>query len=247
MARCDELESLQARQSQARAQALRVSLARLLDAPDATTSGARWSSLSAHWHELLDTPASVAPLRQTILGLAVRGQLVPQDQADEPTSHLLKQIAAEKARLVAEKKIKQSAPLPPVKADEMPFDLPKSWAWVRLGELGEFTGGGTPSKSNPDYWNGDVPWVSPKDMKVPIIEDSQDHISMKAVENSSVKIIKSPALLFVLRGMILAHSFPIAVTNTDVTINQDMKALRICDETLMPHLSLCFGGLKQEV
>jgi len=135
MERCDDLEALQARQREARAEALRVSLARLLDAPDADSVAARWSSLSAHWHELLDTSASVAPLRQTILGLAVRGQLVPQEPTDEPASHLLKQIAAEKARLVAGKKIKQSAPLPPIKADETPFELPKSWAWVRLDDI----------------------------------------------------------------------------------------------------------------
>ena len=87
---CDQLEALEADKRAARAEALRVSLARLLDAPDAATSRARWGCLSAHWPELLDTPASVAPLRQTILGLAVRGQLVPQDDADEPASHSVK-------------------------------------------------------------------------------------------------------------------------------------------------------------
>ena len=132
---CDQLERLEAEKRAARAEAWRVSLARLLDAPDAAAVSARWSSLSAQWSQLLDAPESVAPLRQTILGLAVRGQLVPQDAFDEPASHLLKQIAAEKARKVKAGELRQSAPLAPISDDEMPFELPESWAWVRLGEL----------------------------------------------------------------------------------------------------------------
>ena len=135
MALCDQLEAMEADKRAARAEALRVSLARLLDAPDAAAVSARWSSLSAHWSQLLDAPESVAPLRQTILGLAVRGQLVPQDAFDEPASQLLKQIAGEKERKVKAGELRQSAPLAPISADEMPFELPGNWAWVRLEEV----------------------------------------------------------------------------------------------------------------
>jgi type I restriction enzyme S subunit len=75
----------------------------------------------------------VARLREAVLGLAVRGRLVAQDSGDEPAAVLLERIAAERSRLVKEKKIKKSEPLPPVSLDEVPFDLPVGWEWVRLG------------------------------------------------------------------------------------------------------------------
>ena len=78
----------------------------------------------------------IKKLRELILELAVRGKLVPQSPEDEPASVLLKRIAAEKVRLVKEKKIKKQKPLPPVAEDEKPFDLPAGWEWARLGEIG---------------------------------------------------------------------------------------------------------------
>ena len=74
------------------------------------------------------------PLRKKLLNLAIRGKLVKQEKSDEPASELLKRIAAEKAKLVAEKKIKKEKPLPPIADEEVPFDLPKGWTWCRLME-----------------------------------------------------------------------------------------------------------------
>ncbi|MFP4534025.1 MAG: restriction endonuclease subunit S, partial [Desulfobacterales bacterium] len=105
------------------------------------------------------------------------------------------------------------------------FDLPETWAWVPFGKLGQIIGGGTPSKKNPDFWNGDIPWVSPKDMKTFRISDSIDHITEQGLDNSSAKLIPKSSILFVIRGMILNHTLPIALTESEVAINQDMKAL----------------------
>ena len=77
----------------------------------------------------------IKKLRELILELAVRGKLVPQDASDEPASELLKRIAAEKAKLIAEGKIKKSKPLAEITDDEKPFDLPVGWEWVRLGNI----------------------------------------------------------------------------------------------------------------
>jgi type I restriction enzyme S subunit len=104
-------------------------------------------------------------------------------------------------------------------------EFPTHWLRVPLGKIGEWRGGGTPSKSRPDYWLGSIPWVSPKDMKILRISDAQDHISPAAVEGSSVRMIPAGSLLMVVRGMILARAFPVALTTGEVTINQDMKAL----------------------
>ena len=103
--------------------------------------------------------------------------------------------------------------------------LPKSWTWVQLGKLGALLGGGTPSKRNPGFWSGHIPWISAKDMKIDRIKDSIDHITEEAISKSSAKIIPKSSILFVVRGMILNHTLPIAITDNVVTINQDMKAL----------------------
>jgi type I restriction enzyme S subunit len=87
----------------------------------------------------------IRKLRELILELAVRGKLVPQDTNDEPASELLKRIQAEKAKLIAEGKIKKEKPLVPITEDEKPFDLPSSWEWVRIGRIGHDWGQKTPS------------------------------------------------------------------------------------------------------
>jgi type I restriction enzyme S subunit len=94
-----------------------------------------------------------------------------------------------------------------------------------LAKLVEVYGGGTPSKQNPDFWEGEIPWISPKDMKQDILYDSVDHISPFAVEQANLKYINPGTVLIVVRGMILAHTVPIALSGSRLTINQDMKAL----------------------
>ncbi|MEZ5593902.1 MAG: restriction endonuclease subunit S [Gammaproteobacteria bacterium] len=105
------------------------------------------------------------------------------------------------------------------------YEIPQEWEWFRLGELGSIAGGGTPRKSEESFWNGEIPWVTPKDMKVSYIESSQVTITEEGVSKSSTKKIVQNSVLFVVRGMILAHSFPVAINLKKVTINQDMKAL----------------------
>jgi len=94
-----------------------------------------------------------------------------------------------------------------------------------LCDLGEWRGGGTPSKLVQDYWNGNIPWVSPKDMKQNSIFDSADHITENAVDDSATKLIPPDSILCVTRSGILAHTFPVAITMVSVTVNQDIKAL----------------------
>jgi type I restriction enzyme, S subunit len=95
-----------------------------------------------------------------------------------------------------------------------------------LRELGEWSGGNTPSKANAAYWDsGTVPWVSPKDMKVDEIASSEDQITDQALADGKVSLVPAGSVLFVTRSGILAHTFPVAVTKLPVTINQDLKAL----------------------
>jgi len=107
-----------------------------------------------------------------------------------------------------------------------PWEVPRGWAWAPLGQLGRWTGGGTPSKANAAFWtNGSIPWVSPKDMKVDVIEETEDSITEEAVVRSSTKLVSKNSILMVVRSGILKHTFPVAVCDRDVTMNQDMRAL----------------------
>jgi len=105
-------------------------------------------------------------------------------------------------------------------------DIPAHWTVNYLGNLVQVAGGSTPSKENPDFWHGSIPWVSPKDMKREVVSDSEDHVTQLALRKSSLRVIPDPAVLMVIRGMILDHTVPIARTSRPVTVNQDMKALR---------------------
>ncbi len=100
-----------------------------------------------HFEKLLDAPNSIKKMRELILQLAVQGKLVPQDSNDEPASELLKKIKAEKQKLIAEGKIKKQKPLPPIKPDEIPYELPKGWVWCRLGGITNY---GSSDKIEPD-------------------------------------------------------------------------------------------------
>lgn len=174
---------------------------------------------------LVEAAGGVKLLRELILTLAVRGQLTERQSTDDDVKNLVADIHRKRARLVVGRSghgvDKGDCPVD----DVPPFPIPTSWRWTRLEDLGAFMGGGTPSKSNLSFWKGPIPWVSPKDMKRPYVGDAEDHISQAAIEGSSTKLIPAKSILFVVRGMILAHSFPVAITTCEVTVNQDMKAL----------------------
>lgn len=106
----------------------------------------------------------IKKLRELILELAVRGKLLPQNPNDEPASVLLERIAREKARLIKEGVIKNEKSLPPISNEEIPFDIPGGWIWQRLGEVGFTQTGGTPSKTNIEYFGNDIPFIKPGDI-----------------------------------------------------------------------------------
>lgn len=111
----------------------------LLGALTASTSpdelADNWQRVATHFDVLLDRPEAIDALEQTILQLAVRGLLVPQDPKEEPASELLKKIRAEKDRLIAEGKIKRDKPPSAIAIEDEPFDLPGGWQWVRFGQI----------------------------------------------------------------------------------------------------------------
>lgn len=99
-------------------------------------------------------------------------------------------------------------------------------SWIPLREFGVWSGGGTPSKSRADYWDeGNIPWITPKDMRSSKIQNSMMNITDRAVRESNVKLIEAPSIALVVRSSILQHTFPVAQIDVDATFNQDMKTL----------------------
>ena len=105
------------------------------------------------------------------------------------------------------------------------IDIDPKWKMVKLGDMAEITSGGTPSKSEPKYWSGQIPWVSPKDMKTDYLEDTEDHISESAIKESATKLVEGNTLLCVVRSGILQHSFPVALTKRGMCHNQDIISI----------------------
>ena len=130
---CDALEAKGQLEATQHAQLVSTLLGTLTASTTPEELAANWQRVAQHFDLLLDRPEAIDALEQTLLQLAVRGLLVPQDPTDEPASALLQKIRAEKDRLIATGQIKRDKPLPPITDEEKPFELPVGWAWVRLG------------------------------------------------------------------------------------------------------------------
>lgn len=159
--------------------------------------------------------------------------LAEQKVIAEKLDKLLAKVDSIKARLDAApdtlKRFRQS-----VLAAAVSGKLTKEWRQSKgvsstkacLQGLAAISGGKTPSKSNSKFWEGgEIPWVSPKDMKTDLIDSSQDKITKDAILSGGMKLVPQNAILVVTRSGILAHSFPVARTLAPVTVNQDIKAL----------------------
>ncbi|MBL8892224.1 MAG: restriction endonuclease subunit S [Planctomycetaceae bacterium] len=219
MALCDRLEAQQQAREEQSSQLAHASLARFATAPTP-------ANLNYLFHPSYNI--SPADLRKSILTLAVQGKLVPQNPNDEPAEESFSKLA-------------------PLAVKSGMGHVPAKWLCMPLGSMGEWRGGGTPSKSRPEFWKGDLPWVSPKDMKVLYITDAQDHISQAAVAASSARLIPAGSFLMVVRGMILARAFPVAIAMREVTINQDMKALVPTDARVSDYLLVALRALEPYV
>ena len=163
---CDALEAKGQLEAAQHAQLVSTMLGALTASATPEELADHWQRVAQHFDLLLDRPAAIDALEQTLLQLAVRGLLVPQDPTDEPASALLQRIRAEKDRLIATGQIKRDKPLPPITDEEKPFELPVGWEWVRFGEYffelctGPF--GSVIHKE--DYVEDGIPLINPSHM-----------------------------------------------------------------------------------
>jgi len=103
--------------------------------------------------------------------------------------------------------------------------VPSDWEVAELQDLGSWGGGKTPRKSDQEYWNGETPWVSPKDMGGSVVRRTEDHVTQIALSEKNLTVYEPGSVIVVFRSGVLRHTFPVATCNSPFTVNQDMKVL----------------------
>lgn len=166
-------------------------------------------------------------LRHSLLQEAISGRLVPQDPNDEPASALLARIREEKERLIKEKKLKKEKPSAPITEDEIPYEIPATWEWVRISDICSIVNGFTPRRTEPKFWtNGTINWFTVEDINKQgeIIRYTEQKITKAAT--SEDRIVRPGSVLL----CCTASVGRCAITEVPVTTNQQFNALTVKDE-----------------
>ena len=175
-------------------------------------------------------------LKKSILQYAIEGKLVPQDETEGTAEELLLQIQAEKQKLYEENKLKKKDLEHSIifKAEdnkyyemigknvicideEIPFEIPKDWRWVRMGQIGDWGAGSTPPRSNPNYYNGKILWLKTGELNNGIVFDTEEKITEKAFEECSLRINKVGNVLIAMYGATIGK---LAIAGKELTTNQ---------------------------
>jgi type I restriction enzyme S subunit len=166
---------------------------------------------------LTSRPDQIKRLRQSILNLAIRGKLVAQDQTEEPASELMKRISLERKRLIQAKAIKSST-FSPIEEHELPFAIPCNWLWTRLGTIGDWGSGSTPSRSNPDHFGGGITWLKSGELgdRFDLI-GSEETLTEMAVQCGSFRRNKPGDVLIAMYGATIGK---LAILAEEAVTNQ---------------------------
>ena len=173
--------------------------------------------------------------------------LPPLDEQRRIVGILNRAAKIERLRAQAQERLREFLPALFIKMFGDQVENPHGYQQQKLSECASFISGATPSKRNGSYWEGEIPWISPKDMKVDLISDSETHVSNLAFTDTNLKAVPANTSLIVIRGMILAHTVPIAITARTVAINQDMKAINF-DSAIDPVFGFwCLRALQHRI
>ena len=175
-------------------------------------------------------------IRKSVLQEAIQGKLVPQITEEGTAQELLEQIKAEKQRLVKEGKLKKSALNDSVifKGDDnkyyeqvgkkclditeqIPFEIPKNWSWVRMGQIGDWGAGSTPQRGNASYYNGNILWLKTGELNNGIVYDTEEKVTQKAFQDCSLRMNKIGDVLIAMYGATIGK---LAIVGKELTTNQ---------------------------
>ena len=199
-----------------------------------------------------------------ILDLAIQGKLVPQGPNDEPASVLLERIRAEKEELIKQGKIKRDKKESVIfKGDDnsyyekigdeitciddfLPFDIPDTWTWTRLKNIGDVIGGGTPKTNNHNYWDGEIPWVTPADLSGynnMYIAYGSRFITELGLKESSAQLLPKDSVLFSSRAPIGY----IAIAENAIATNQGFKSVSPYISGISEYLYFCLKRCTDDI
>lgn len=156
-------------------------------------------------------------LKNSILQLAIQGKLVEQRPEEGTGEELYRQIQSEKQKLIREGKIKKEKPLPEIAEDEVPFEIPESWKWCRLGEIGSWASGATPSRAEPEYYGGTIPWLKTGDLNDGHVSWVPESITEKALAKTSIRMNPTGSVLMAMYGATIGK---LAILDVPMTTNQ---------------------------
>ena len=156
-------------------------------------------------------------MQKSILQMAIQGKLVEQRPEEGTGEELYKQIQAEKAELIKEGKIKKEKPLPEITEDEKPFDIPESWKWVRTGNIGSWSAGATPARTNTAYYGGSIPWLKTGDLNDGYVSEVPEYITELALKKNSVRLNPSGSVLMAMYGATIGK---LGILTVPMTTNQ---------------------------
>ena len=169
-------------------------------------------------------------LKKSILQYAIQGKLIPQDPNDEPASVLLERIRAEKKAKLGKKYVdsyiykgddncyyEKVGTNEPVRLDNLPFDIPDSWCWARLGNIGDWGAGATPARTNSQYYGGNIPWLKTGELNNDIIYGSEEHITDEALKECSLRYCRIGDVLIAMYGATIGK---LAIAGVPLTTNQ---------------------------
>ena len=184
-------------------------------------------------------------LRAAILQAAIQGEL--NERTNENARDLLTAIQAEKTALQKAGKLKKDKPLAAIKEEEIPFAIPENWVWVRLGEIGQIVGGGTPKTTHSEYWdNGNIPWITPADMRnltSKYIERGTRNITKAGLNSSSSQLLPKNSILFSSRAPIGY----VAIAQNEMATNQGFKSVAPFKTEMSEYLYFVLLALKPEI
>jgi type I restriction enzyme S subunit len=199
--------------------------------------------LLEHFEQISEAPDAIARLRRFILDLAVRGKLVEQDPEDEPAEELFCRYLERRIDLVSQGKIRRPKPSSPIRDEDLPINLPRGWTWSRFNEIGNLSGGMTPSMGRADYWDGNIVWLSPKDIKSDEVSESELKLSELGLSEGRLELYPPGCLFIVARSGILKRTLPVSINRVPAAANQDMKVLAPFVQGQERYLQIMLRGL----
>ena len=156
-------------------------------------------------------------LKASILQYAIQGKLVERRPEEGTGEELYQKMQTDKQTLIREKKIKKEKPLPDIIDNEIPFDVPESWKWVKVGNVGSWSSGATPSRTNPAYYGGSIPWLKTGDLNDGFIQEVPEYITDLALEKTSLRLNPIGSVLMAMYGATIGK---LGILEIPVTTNQ---------------------------